>query len=139
MLNGPLLHPELLAVLATAGHGSQILVGDGNYPFATGANPEAPRVYLNLSPGVVGALEVVGTLAAAAPIEAAHAMAPDDGPEPEIFADFRRLLPPGVVITTMGRFDFYAAANAPTVALVVATAERRLFSNLMLTIGVRTD
>jgi L-fucose mutarotase len=138
MLNGPLLHPELLAVLATAGHGSQVLVGDGNYPFGTGANPDAPRVYLNLAPGLVGALEVVEVLAAAVPIEAAHAMAPAEGPEPEVFADFRRLLPAGVTIETMGRSEFYAAANAPTVALVVATAERRLFSNLMLTIGVRT-
>lgn len=139
MLNGPLLHPEMLAVLATAGHGSQVLVGDGNYPFGTGANPDAPRVYLNLSPGVVGALEVVEALAAAVPIEAALAMAPDSGPEPEIFADFRAVLPAGVEIATTGRFEFYAAANAPSVALVVATAERRVFSNLMITIGVRTD
>jgi L-fucose mutarotase len=136
MLNGPLLHPEMLAVLATAGHGSQVLVGDGNYPFGTGANPAAARVYLNLSPGVVGALEVVEALAAAVPIEAAHAMGPDDGSEPEIFADFRRLLPAGVAIERLGRFEFYAAANAPSVALVVATAERRIFSNLMVTIGV---
>ena len=36
MLKTKLLHPEILAVLGSNGHGSRVLVADGNYPFATG-------------------------------------------------------------------------------------------------------
>jgi len=38
MLHGILILPEILETLGSAGHGSQILIADGNYPFATGAN-----------------------------------------------------------------------------------------------------
>ena len=41
MLKYRLTHPEILAALAGAGHGSQVLIADGNYPFSTGANPAA--------------------------------------------------------------------------------------------------
>ena len=42
MLNYTLVHPPLLRALAAAGHGSQVLLADGNYPAAT-ANRPAPR------------------------------------------------------------------------------------------------
>ena len=51
MLTGKLIHPQILSALGQAGHGAAILIPDGNYPFATGANPLAERVYLNLAPG----------------------------------------------------------------------------------------
>ncbi|NLD72046.1 MAG: RbsD or FucU transport, partial [Chloroflexi bacterium] len=51
MLKYTLTHPEILAALGTAGHGSQILIADGNYPFTTGSSPTAKRVYLNLTRG----------------------------------------------------------------------------------------
>ena len=50
MLHGPMLHPELIGALGRAGHGSRILIGDGNYPSMNGVNPAAERVYLNLAP-----------------------------------------------------------------------------------------
>ena len=34
MLNTPLVHPDILRVLATAGHHSKVLIADGNYPAA---------------------------------------------------------------------------------------------------------
>ena len=55
MLRLKLLHPELLGRLAAMGHGSQVLIADGNYPVATAAGPAAHRVYLNLAPGLVPA------------------------------------------------------------------------------------
>jgi L-fucose mutarotase/ribose pyranase (RbsD/FucU family) len=36
VLRTRLLHPEILAALAGAGHGSRVLIADGNYPFSTG-------------------------------------------------------------------------------------------------------
>ncbi len=136
MLKYTLTHPEILAALGTAGHGSQILIADGNYPFTTGSSPTAKRVYLNLTRGFAPVDEVLRVLADAVPIEAAHVMMPDEGPEPEIFASFRRILPAGVELQSYGRFPFYDAAREPNVALVIATGEQRVYANLLLTIGV---
>jgi L-fucose mutarotase len=135
MIRGNLIHPEILAALGTAGHGSQILIADGNYPFVTGANPAAQRVYLNLAPGLISATDALKAIRGAIPVEAALVMMPDNGPEPGIFTEFRALLP-GLELTKTGRFPFYEAAKAPAVALVVATAEQRIYANILLTIGV---
>jgi L-fucose mutarotase len=59
VLRTRLIHPEILAALAAAGHGSQLLLSDGNFPHATASPPGARRVYLNLSPGRVTVTEVL--------------------------------------------------------------------------------
>lgn len=92
MLRGKLLHPEMLDALGRAGHGTKVLIADGNYPFGTGAHPRARRVFLNLCPGVVSVPDVLGVLVDAIPIEVASVMMPPDA-EPPIFGDFRRMLP----------------------------------------------
>jgi L-fucose mutarotase len=130
-----LLHPEILAALGAAGHGSRVLIADGNYPFATKSHPAARRVYLNLAPDLLKATDVLAVLADAIPIEAAHVMVPDAGEEPAIFGEFRALLP-GVALGALDRFAFYEAASTPDLALVIATGERRVYANLLLTIGV---
>lgn len=135
MLTTSLLHPELLEALASSGHGGKILIADGNYPFSTKANPAARRVYLNLAPGKLNAVEVLEVLAAAIPIESADVMVPESGPEPPIFAEFRRLLP-GLTLTPHGRFAFYDLAKDPDCCLVIATGEQRIYANVLLTIGV---
>lgn len=136
MLKYRLTHPDILAALSTAGHGSQVLIADGNYPFVTGANPYAERAYLNLTRGSAPVDEVLAVIADAIVIEAAHVMVPDTGSEPPIFADFRRHLPPGVQLQPLSRFAFYEAARDPNVALVIATGEQRIYANILLTIGV---
>lgn len=136
MLSTRLTHPEILAALASAGHGSQVLIADGNYPFSTGVNPAAKRVYLNLTRGFAPVDEVLAVLVAAIPIEAAHVMVPEGGAEPPIFESFREVLPKGVELQPLGRFTFYAAARASDVALVIATGEQRIYANILLTIGV---
>ena len=135
MLKYQLLHPQILEALGAAGHGSRVLIADGNYPFATKSHPSAPRVYLNLAPDLLRATDVLATLADAIPIEAAHVMVPESGDEPAIFAEFRALLP-GLDLSTLGRFAFYDAACGPDLALVIATGERRVYANILLTIGV---
>jgi L-fucose mutarotase len=135
MLKGSLLHPQILKVLGESGHGSNILIADGNYPFRTGSNPAAERVFLNVMPGLCSVVQVVEALVPAIPIEAAHVMVPDAGDEPSIFADFRRLLP-DLTLTTHARFPFYDLAREPNVSLVIATGEQRVYANILLTIGV---
>jgi len=135
MLKGTLLHPEILQALASAGHGSQILIADGNYPHSTGSHPDAARVYLNLTPGKLSVTDVLETLVTAVPIESARAIWPDDDQEPPIFAEYRQIMP-DVEIGTLGRYPFYEAARARDTALVIATGEQRTWACILLTIGV---
>ena len=136
MLKGKLLHPEILAALGSAGHGSKILIADGNYPFCTGSPESADLVFLNLMPGMVKVTDVLEALIAAIPIEAATVMVPDDGAEQPIFDEFRKLLAGGPELTRIGRYPFYEKACEPDTALVIATGEQRIYANLLLTIGV---
>jgi L-fucose mutarotase len=134
MLKTKLLHPEILAALGGAGHGSKVLIADGNFPFGTGANPSAKRVYLNLASGLVTVTDVLRVLIDAIPIEAVEVMQPPTG-EPPIFSEFRALLP-WLDLKPLGRFEFYDAAREGDVTLVIATGEQRIYANLMLTVGV---
>jgi L-fucose mutarotase len=136
MLKTKLLHPEILNALGGAGHGSKVLIADGNYPFGTGGNPSAKRVYLNLAPGLVTVTDVLRVLVDAIPIEAAEVMQPPSGPEPAIFGEFRVILPKELALKPLGRFEFYDASRHPDTALVIATGEQRIYANLLLTIGV---
>lgn len=136
MLRGTLIHPEILAALGRAGHGSKILIADGNYPFSTAAGPNARIVFLNLSPGLVHVTDVLRVLVTAVPIEAAGVMMPQDGPRPPIFAEFEQILPAGVVLDPLERFAFYQAARDENLALLIATGEERVYANILLTIGV---
>jgi L-fucose mutarotase len=135
MLKYELLHPEILEALGTAGHGAQVLIADGNYPLATRSHRDARRVYLNLAPDLMTATDVLRVVASAIPVEAAHVMVPDTGAEPAIFREFRDILP-GIDLQVMGRFEFYDAARGPDLALAIATGERRVYANILLTIGV---
>lgn len=145
MLNFPLIHPDILGVLGRAGHGSRILIADGNYPFRTTLGPNAELVSLNLSPGIVCATDVLAALASAVPIEAAAVMAyATEGPyamadDPPIWSEFRDILAAGGFNDPMDRierFAFYEAGRGRDVALAVATAEQRIYGNVLLTIGV---
>lgn len=136
MLTYTLLHPEILGALGTAGHGSQILIADGNYPVITGTNPGARRVYLNLAPGLVTVADVLKVLVDAIPLEAAFVMGPDSNAIPSAYRDFKRILPKGLNFERLGRQEFYDAAHSPNVALAIATGEPRVYANILLTIGV---
>ena len=136
MLKYPLLHPEILGALGAAGHGSKVLIADGNYPFSTRSHPNARRVYLNLAPGLVTVTDVLRVLVGAIPIEAAEVMVPESGEEPSIFQEFRAILSSDLQLKKLGRFEFYEAARDPDTALVIATGEQRVYANLLLTIGV---
>jgi L-fucose mutarotase len=135
MLRGKLIHPEILEALGKAGHGSKILIADGNYPFTTAVAPRARQVFLNLSPGIVKVTEVLAALVAAIPVEAASVMSPP-GERPPIFAEFAAILPDAIPVDHLERYDFYAACRDEDVALVIATGEERIYANVLLTIGV---
>ena len=135
MLRTTLTHPAILSALGSMGHGSRVLIADGNFPFTTHTNPQAAHVYLNLRPGLISATDALGALVTAIPVEAAYVMQPADGSEPPIFAEFRALLP-GIALQPLERFAFYDFAKQIEVGLVIASGEARIYANIMLTVGV---
>jgi len=145
MLKGQLIHPQILHALGRCGHGSSVLIADGNYPCSTTLGSNATLVNLNLAPGVVDATQVLTALVTAIPIEAATVMETlKSGPyamtdDPPIWDAFRRILreaDQAAELNALERFAFYEAAGRPDVALTIATAEQRIYANLLLTVGV---
>lgn len=145
MLKAKLIHPDITAALAAAGHGSRVLIADGNYPASTKLGPNAELVSLNLMPGLVSGTEVLRALVSAIPVEAAAVMATlKDGPyamkdDPPIWAQYAAILKEGGFnqpLEQLERFAFYDAGESPDVALTIQTGEQRIYANLLLTIGV---
>ena len=145
MLKTALLHPTILEALGRAGHGSKVLIADGNYPASTTLGARATLVNLNLTPGVVTCTQVLEALCGAIPLEAAATMDyARSGPyaldaDPPIWAEFRQILSradgPGE-LEPLERQAFYDAAAGPDVCLTIASADQRIYANLLLTIGV---
>jgi len=146
MLKTPILHPQILAALGRAGHSSKILIGDGNYPFATKKGPNAELVHLNFSPGMLQVTDVLKGILDAVPVELVEVMEPNrTGPyamknDPPVFKEFRAIIKAkgyaDLDLTRVERFAFYEAAGTSDVALTIATGEQRIYANILLTIGV---
>jgi L-fucose mutarotase len=133
MLKQPLQHPEVLAALASSGHGSQVLITDSNYPVATEHGPNARVVYLNLSPDIVKVTDVLRAIVQTVPIEKAVGMTLPDGSLPAIFEDYRAIL--GSEPDGMRHTEFKQAGVSPAVCLHVATGDTRIYSCILLTLG----
>ena len=145
MLKHQLLQPQILEALGRAGHSSKVLIADGNYPASTRLGRRASLVSMNLSPGVVSCTDVLAALVTAIPIEAAAVMQyATTGPyamtqDPPIWAEFRSILAGvrhNVALEQEERFAFYEMAGSDDVCLTIATADQRIYANLLLTIGV---
>ena len=148
MLLTPLLHPEINAILAIAGHHSKVLIADGNYPASTTLGPNAKLVSLNLAPGVVTVTQVLEALVGVIPIEKAETMMYEtSGPyalsaDPPVWQQYRQGFERAeidVELSPIDKWDFYPAVNTPDLALTIQTADQQRFANLLLTIGIRMD
>jgi L-fucose mutarotase len=148
MLKSQLLHPEITAILARAGHHAKVLIADGNYPASTAMGPNATLVSLNLAPGIVTCSQVLETLLTAIPVDAVNTMGiPADDPyalqgDPPVWADYRRIVKAAglsLELAPISKWDFYEAVASRDHALTIQTADRALWANVMLTLGCRTD
>ncbi len=135
MLSYHLIHPPLLAALASAGHGSRILIADGHFPCSTHTNPAAAMIHLNLRPGLLNVDDVLETLLEAVPIEHATVMS-SNGPSIAAHDGYRAALGTHVPFQQVERFAFYDLARTTDTAVVIATGDQRQYANLLLTIGV---
>jgi L-fucose mutarotase len=146
VLKIPVLHPEILSALGSAGHLGKILISDGNYPHNTRPNPRAKIVWANFTPGVVDAVTILKLVAQLVPIEAVDVMEPQRSgayamaADPPIWANFRRVLAEESdfrgELSPWQKPEFNERARGDDVCLVIATAEMQIFANVLLTIGV---
>ncbi|UYO07048.1 MULTISPECIES: L-fucose mutarotase [Paenibacillus] len=140
MLKGisALLSPELLKILSEMGHGDEIVFADGNFPSASLAKrlvradghgiPELLQATLELLPlnryveYPVMLMQVV----------------PGDPVETPVWEVYRKIVHEtegeDIKFTELERFEFYERAKKAYA--VVATGERALYGNLILSKGV---
>lgn len=147
MLKTTLTHPEILRILARAGHHSKILIADGNYPASTKRGPNAEVISLNLSPGVVTVAQVLRALLAAVPVDHVNTMGiPPDDPyaqqgEPPVWHEYRQVLATAgtaLKLEPILKWDFYKHVESPDHVLTIQTADQALWANVLLTMGCRT-
>jgi L-fucose mutarotase len=136
MLKTNLLHPEILNVLGSSGHGSRVLIADGNYPFSTGSHERAKKVFLNLSPGILSVTDVLKVIKEAIVVESYFVMEPPDKIPQSIHDEFFEILGENVPVKKVNRCEFYDEVKSTDTCLVIATGETKRFANILLTIGV---
>lgn len=148
MLKHKLIHPQITAALAAAGHHSSILIADGNYPAATKKGPHAQLVSLNLSPGIVTCSQVLEAVLSAVPIEQIHTMQYETtGPyalagDPAVWDEYRALIRAAglsLKLEPIEKWNFYDAVSTPDHVLTIQTADQQRYANILLHIGVRMD
>ncbi len=141
MLKGihPLLHADLLHVLASMGHGDELVIADANFPSAS-VGKRLIQLPARTSPD---ALEAILTLfpidAAATPGAITMKVAGSDADLLEPTRELAAVLSGHVPAVTMGsleRHEFYARAR--NAFAVIRTGELRRFGNILLVKGVVT-
>jgi len=136
-------HPGLLAALGRSGHSGKTLTPPGHSPTPRGAPAAAERIFLNLAPGLLDVTRILEVLKRTVPIERAGLMVPAadavgvEAPEAIPAHDEYRAALLGVAFDEIPRWDFYDAAKAEDVTVVIVSGDQRLYANLLLTIGVR--
>ena len=132
----PLLSPDLLHVLASMGHGDEIVLADANFPATTHAKR------LVRLPGV-SATDALDAVLSVLPLDdfvpsAAMTMQVVGDPLaiPDTVQDFNRVLAlhGNPLATSLERFAFYERAAAAFA--IVATGEVRIYGNILLKKGV---
>jgi L-fucose mutarotase len=138
MINGPLLHPDVLAALARSGHTGKIMIADGQFPISTGIPASVPRAFLNYAPNLLTVPQALGPLVGATPIESVAATINDDGSLPSIWDDYRAVLAPELPLSGVKASEFGPLLHDPALALVIATGDLRSNACIVLTLGRRT-
>lgn len=148
MLRHQLIHPQINAILGSAGHHSSILIADGNYPASSKKGPQATVISLNLMPGVVNCNQVLQAILSAVPIEQIRTMKTEtSGPyalagDPPVWADYRKTIRDAgldLELHPIEKWDFYDAVTTIDHVLTIQTADQQRYANILLSIGVRMD
>jgi len=139
----PHLPSELLHVLARLGHGDELVLVDTNYPFHSDAASTRHGRAIEL-PGR-DLPQALADILALLPIDTfvddpllAMAVPGENPPVPGVHREMSKVLEavPGApwMLGTLERFAFYERARRA--AIIVRTAERRPYGNIIVTTGV---
>lgn len=138
MINCAIPHPEIMRALAEAGHGTNIVIADGNFPADIGVPAHATKVFLNYRPDAPKVPEVLEAVLKMIPVEAAMAPVRDDMADVPVFPEYRALLPQNMEIKKLTRWQFRETCMLPETGLLIQTGDLRLYTCIILTVGVRT-
>jgi L-fucose mutarotase len=147
MLKTDLIHPEILAALASAGHHSKVLIADGNYPVATKLGPNAEIVHLNFMPGLLSCNQVLEGLLTAIAVEEINTMQyVTEGEyglteDPPVWGDYRKTIKNAgldLELKPIEKWAFYDEVMSDDHVLTIQTGEKMGWANLILTLGCRT-
>ncbi|HEY8805763.1 MAG TPA: RbsD/FucU family protein [Clostridium sp.] len=136
MLKVKCINAQLINALAHCGHGDKVLICDGNYPIDSCTNENTEKVYLQLTSGIPTVTDVLKVLLDSINIEQAQVMTAGEGEEPAIFSEFREILLNNMELNELGRYEFYEESKKENIRVSIATGEKRVFSNILLTVGV---
>lgn len=148
MLRHKLIHPQITAILAAAGHHSSVLIADGNYPAASKRGPRAELISLNLMPGIPTCDQVLEALLSAVPVDAIQTMQTEtSGPyaldgDPPVWNDYRNTIKSAgldLQLESVDKWAFYEAVSTQDHVLTIQTGDQQRYANILLTIGVRMD
>jgi L-fucose mutarotase len=148
MLRHKLIHPQISAILAAAGHHSSVLIADGNYPAASKRGPRAELISLNLMPGVPTCNQILEAVLSAVPVEAINTMETETtGPyaldgDPPVWDDYRKTIKDAgleIELQPLDKWKFYEAVSTDDHVLTIQSADQQRYANILLTIGVRMD
>jgi L-fucose mutarotase len=147
MLKQHLIHPEITAILARAGHHAKVLIADGNYPSSTKKGPNAVVISMNLMPGCITVAQALEAVLSAVPVDHINTMGipPDDSyaqsGEPPVWETFRDIVKKSgnqVTLEAILKWDFYKQVESPDHVLTIQTGDQALWGNVLLTLGCRT-
>src|ERR1700722_985744 len=117
MINARIIHPVIIGALASAGHGSTILVADAHYAVSTTIGANADVVFLNLESGLPSITRVVELISTMVDIESLTTMANPNGDAGGIQDEIADLLGPKVPHSRISREEFYSATRSENLAL----------------------
>jgi L-fucose mutarotase len=133
-----IISPELMAALMSMGHGDELVIADGNFPSAGVAR----RLLRADGHGVT---EILDAILRFFPLDpyiphpvALMAVVPGDTAKTPIWDEYRRIVrdrePDRADFAFLERFAFYERARAAFA--VIATSEKALYANIILTKGI---
>lgn len=140
MLKGipKILPPDLVKIMMEMGHGDKIVIADGNFPCHS-VGQRVVHLDGHNVPEIMEAMLKLFPLDTYSKPVALMSIVPGDNVETPIWETYRQLIKPHTNddVTFIERFAFYEEAKKAYA--VIATSEKALYANVMLTKGVVID
>lgn len=129
-------HPGILSCLARAGHFSQIVIADGNFPASVHRGTHTEVFYLNWKKGEPKVTELLEAFTPLMRIQKITMMEPPEEALPSIVEqEVEHLIGRDLPIHHVNRWDFYTLAESESTAGIIVTGDDRRFANLILEIA----